>query len=217
MYKAVLFDFDGTLLDTHILILKGLNHVSMSSRGIPFSKEEHLQILGRPLNEQIKSICPGNVNYWTSSFQSWYRKNHNEHACPYDDIVETLHLLRSEGLRLGIVTNNSRKALQLGLDLLGIESLFEIIITRDDVHECKPSPEGILQALKSMHVHPESCVYVGDSSGDIHAARAAGVMPVLVGWTTLTLDQIHALSPIEFVQSPYEIPILINLLNTDIA
>ncbi len=217
MFKAVLFDFDGTLLDTHDLIIKGFNHISLATRGIPFEAHEHLGMLGKPLGEQLRLICHSDEHVLVEDFQSWYRENHNHHARPYEDIEDMLYLLKAEGYRLGIVTNNSRQGLQLGLDLLGLESLFDVIITRDDVSECKPSPKGIHKALDLLNIRPDDCMFIGDSIADILAARAAGVMPVLVGWTALTLEQIRLLAPAELIESPYEIPFLLNLLNTEIA
>lgn len=217
MFKAVLFDFDGTLLDTHGLIIAGFNHISLATRGIPFDVQEHLGMLGKPLGDQLRMICHSEEECYVEDFQKWYRENHDHHARPYEDVEEMLHLLRAEGYKLGIVTNNSRQGLQLGLDLLGLESLFDVIITRDDVSECKPSPEGIHKALDFLNIRPEDGMYIGDSTGDILAARAAGVIPVLVGWTSLTLEQIRILAPAELIESPYEIPFLLSLLNTEIA
>lgn len=217
MFKAILFDFDGTLLNTHDLIIKGLNRVSLKSRGIPFGTSEHNQILGKPLEEQMRILCPSNQVALTEEFQIWYRENHDHYAKPYEDIEDMLQMLQSEGYRLGIVTNNSRPGLQLGLDFLGLEHYFDILITRDDVPECKPSPLGIQKALAQLRMTPGECIYVGDSAGDILAAQAAGVMAVLVAWTAMTLEQVRVLSPDKIIESPYEIPFLLSLLNTEIA
>lgn len=217
MYKTILFDFDGTLLDTHDLIIKGLNRVSLQSRGIPFGAQEHSQVLGKPLEEQMRLLCPSDHEALTEEFQQWYLENHDHYAKPYDDIEDMLQMLRSEGYKLGIVTNNSRQGLQLGLDFLGLEHYFDILITRDDVAECKPSPLGIQAALTALRTSPAECMYVGDSAGDILAARAAGVTAVLVAWTSMALEQIWMLAPAEIIESPYEIPFLLNLLNTEIA
>lgn len=217
MMKAVLFDFDGTLIDTHSLNLQGLNHVSLESRGIPFDDCQFAEAIGKPLDSFIQSFCPNDSKRVTESFQNWYRKHHNHYARPYEDVEDMLFILKSEGYQIGIVTNNSRLGLMMGLDLLGLESFFDVIITRDDVTECKPSPEGILKALKELHLSADACMFVGDTEIDIQAARAANVMPVLVGWTTLTLEQTRVLAPAELIESPYEIPFLLNLLNAEIA
>lgn len=217
MLTTVLFDFDGTLIDTHNLIIEGFNYISMKYRGMPFGANEHLSMLGKPLDAQLRMICPTGANAYITDFQQWYRDHHDHHARPYDDVHDMLHLLKSEGYRLGIVTNNSRQGLQLGLDLLGLESLFDVIVTRDDVSECKPSPEGMYKALHRLNVRSAETMFVGDSAGDIIAARTAGVMPVLVGWTTLSLEQIHLLAPAELIESPYEIPFLLSLINAEIA
>lgn len=217
MYKAVLFDFDGTLINTHDLIIKGFNRVSINSSGVPFDIHEHIAMLGKPLEDQLRMLCPAGTAGVIEDFQDWYRENHDHHARPFEDVEEMLHLLKSEGYKLGIVTNNSWQGLQLGLDLLGLESLFDVIITKDDVSECKPSPEGILKALHVLNVSTENCMYIGDSINDILAARAADVMAVLVGWTALTHEQVRTLAPALLIESPYEIPFLLSLLNTEIA
>jgi len=178
MYKTVLFDFDGTLIDTHNLIIQGLNRISMKSRGIPFSEEDHASILGKTLDIQMQMLSPDNWEYHVSDFQNWYRLNHDFYANPYENIEDMLQMLRADGYQLGIVTNNSWEGLQMGLDFLEIHEYFDCIITREDVQESKPSPEGILKALSLLSTPPESCMFIGDSAGDILAARAAGVLPV---------------------------------------
>lgn len=216
-FTTVLFDFDGTLLDTHQLIVRGLDRVSRMSRGTPFSDEDHGRILGKPLDEQMRMLCPRDTDFYTTLFQRWYRQNHDRFAKAYPDIEEMLKLLRAEGYRTGIVTNNSRAGLQLGLDLLGYEHYFDVIVTRDDVAACKPSPEGILKALAQLGTQPHEAIYVGDSGGDMLAARAAGVLPVLVGWTALSLEEVRQLNPAEIIESAYEVPFLMNILNTESA
>lgn len=217
MYKAVLFDFDGTLLDTHKLIIAGLNLISLKNRGVGFDDQEHGRVLGKPLEEQIRMLCSLNVRENTAEFIRWYGENHDIYAKPYDDVDEMLLMLKAEGYKLGIVTNNSRQGMNPGLALLGLEDLFDVIVTRDDVKACKPSPEGIQKALGALGVVPDECIYVGDSAGDMAAARGAGVMPVLVAWTTMTLEQIRVAAPAELIESPYEIPFLLSLMNAETA
>lgn len=210
MIKTVLFDFDGTLINTHDLIIEGFNQLSLKYRGHAFSVEEHIKILGKPLDFQIRLICPFDFDNALVQFKKWYAMNHDLHARGYEDVEDTLKLLKEEGYKLGIVTNNSREGMQSGLNLLGLEHYFDVIITRDDVTACKPSPEGILKALDRLEMSVNECIYVGDSLADIHAARAAGVQPLLVGWTALTHEQIRSVSPIDLIESPYEIPLLIS-------
>lgn len=211
MIKAILFDFDGTLINTHDLIIEGFNQLSQKYRGRAFGADEHNKILGKPLEVQVRHLCPFDYEEALASFKSWYQANHDHHAKGYKDIEDTLQLMKDEGYRLGIVTNNSRIGMQSGLNLLGLEHYFEVIITRDDVSACKPSPEGIHKALESLKINSSEAFYVGDSLADIHAARAAGVHPLLVGWTSLTHEQIRSISPIDLIESPFDIPLMLSL------
>ncbi len=217
MKKAILFDFDGTLINTHDLIIEGFNQLSQKYRGTTFSAKDHVSILGKPLDQQIRHICPFHFDEAIESFKQWYAVNHDLHAKGYEEIEDVLLILKSDGYRLGIVTNNSQQGMSVGLKLLGFEKYFEVIITRDEVSECKPSPEGILKALSYLDVCPNECLYVGDSSADILAARAAGVTPILVGWTALSHEQIRALSPVDLIESPYEILLMLSLSNEKVS
>lgn len=217
MFKTVLFDFDGTLINTHDLIIEGFNHISRLYNGRAFDESDHIKMLGKPLEQQIRLICPFEVPEATEAFKAWYAKNHDAHACGYEAVEDVLKVLRSEGYQLGIVTNNSQQGMQSGLDLLGLEKYFDVIITRDDVSECKPSPEGIQKALHMLKTAPQDCIYVGDSMADIYAARSAGVLPVLVGWTALTHDQIRSLSPVDLIESPFEILLMMQIGNEKVG
>lgn len=202
MLRAVLFDFDGTLIDTHQLNILGLNRLSVAGRGRPFSAGELEAALGKPLSFYLQMIRPDLHDTLARVFRMWYVNHHDLYAAPYEGVQAMIARLRACGLKTGIVTNNSRQGLQMGLSLLGLENAFDITITRDDVDRCKPSPDGILLALKALSVSPEAALYVGDSLVDLEAASAAGVLSALVGWTTLTREQRQSHEPCLMLETP---------------
>lgn len=217
MYKTILFDFDGTLINTHDLIVKGLNEVSLLSRGIAFTHEEHDIIVGKPLETQLDYLTYGNGQRYIAPFQKWYRQNHDLYVRPYEEMEELLESLKYEGYKMGIVTNNSRQCLEMGLRYLGLNEFFETIVTRDDVKETKPHPQGIIKALKNLNSSPQETLFIGDSSADMMAAHYAGVAPVMVGWTTLSLEKRQQYHPMEVVETPWEIAYLLTLLKAESA
>lgn len=217
MYRAILFDFDGTIIDTHDLILRGMNHVSLQARGIPVSEHEYQSLLGSPLDMQMEMIAPYAKASFTEIFQRWYAVNHDLYAKPCDEMVHMLRLLKAEGYKMGVVTNNSRSCLEMGLRLLGLEDVFECVVTRDDVLDTKPSPEGIFKALRKLHAAPEEALFVGDSAADMMAAHNAEVLPIMVGWTTMSRTRAEELGPSEIIAHAYELLYLLTLLNTESA
>lgn len=204
MEKAIIFDFDGTLIDTNELIFRAFDYVAKKSGSSEFTWEDHSRILGKPLGTQLDIVCNDSSYEMLQDFRKWYAENHDLYAKPVKNVEFILSELRSEGYKIGLVTNNSREGLGLGLNLLKIEDMFDVIVTKDEVVTSKPSPEGIFKAMKHLNVEPHQCAYIGDSTGDILAARAAGIGNALVSWTTLTDEQIESLGSVSIIESPHQ-------------
>lgn len=213
MLRAVLFDFDGTLIDTHQLNILGLNRLSIAGRGRPFSAGELELALGQPLSYYLEMIRPDLQDTLAEVFKIWYVNHHDLYASAYEGVFHMVHQIRAKGLMTGIVTNNSPLGLHMGLSLLKLDNAFDVMITRDDVTACKPSPEGIKQALEALSVPPDSVLYVGDSLVDLEAASEAGVIAALVGWTTLSREQCFQYEPYLKIDAPDTLLNLIDELN----
>ena len=176
MNRGVLFDFDGTLIDTWRLYLESFR------RSLEPHFQRHLtdaEILDyQPIAERrlLREIVEHTsfTDYFTS-FLSHYRSLHETHCDGlYRGIRDLLDGLRTEGYKLGVVTGKSRDAWDVTFMHSKLEP-FDVVITDDDVTHPKPHPEGLVAALDAMDVEPSRAIYIGDSLLDCQAAHAAKI------------------------------------------
>lgn len=214
MKNTIIFDFDGTIINTNRLIEEGLSHFAITFRGKSLSSEEHQFLLGLPLEDQMKYLNPKQYVYMTEAFRIWYLKKHSSHASVFEGMDDVITFLHDENYKLGIVSNNSRETVEFGLKQLKMENLFEVIVTSEDVSEKKPSPEGLFKAMTLLGAAPEACLFIGDSANDILAGNRAGVESVLVGWSLMEPQQIEYLEPDYTIEKPSDLLSLIGIVDT---
>lgn len=217
MISTIIFDFDGTIIDTNFIIERGLNLFSKAYRGSRLSPKELEQLTGRPLYDQMAAIQPHRAQEMTDRFRIWYAQRHDALTQAFHGMDELFEDLRQFDFKLAIVTNNSREGVQMGLRHLGMNHLFQTIITCEDVLEKKPSPEGVQLALKQLNARPEEALFIGDSSGDLIASRRAGVANVLVGWSSIKREVLMAHQPDFVIEHPLELLEIISLVEAQIA
>jgi HAD superfamily hydrolase (TIGR01509 family) len=128
--------------------------------------------------------------------------------------VDALQKLRSQSMKLGLVTTNGRKGTQLTLSRCGLQDIFDAVVTRDDVDQVKPAPEPVLTTLEKLNVASSETVLVGDGTQDIVAARAAGVQAVAVPTGPFTVDRLLQAEPDYLLGSIDDLPTLIEKLNS---
>jgi len=173
---AILFDLDGTLIDTYRLYLESYRRALQPHLGYAPTDAEiaerrpssERQFLVDWLGAEGGAACHAEV-------RRWYAELHpslSEGA--YEGVREMLAALRSTGMPLGIVTGKGREAwsvTEAATDL----GAFAVIVTDDDVHAAKPDPAGLLAAAAALGIAPERCIYIGDTAGDMRAGRNAGM------------------------------------------
>ena len=181
-FPVVLFDLDGTLIDSTSMILASFQHATRTVLGRDIPPAEIFAVVGGPtLEAQMRSFSPERVDELVAVYRAHNTPLHQElELCA--GMGDALATLKAEGRKLGIVTSKRRKTAQLALDRLGIEHYFDTIVTSDDTATHKPSPEPVLLALERLGVEPGDAAYVGDSPYDVGSARAAGVFSVAVSW-----------------------------------
>ncbi|PKM56792.1 MAG: hypothetical protein CVU98_09400 [Firmicutes bacterium HGW-Firmicutes-3] len=217
MIATVIFDFDGTIINTNELIKEGLNMIAIKNRGCKLTLMEVEILTGKTLEAQMAYIDATQVDSHVAEFRRWYEQNHDEMARPFPGMVHLIRVLNELGYKIGIVTNNSRLALDMGLKLLSIDQWIDCSITRDDVIETKPSPEGILKALSILEMDTDQALFIGDTAHDILAAKAANVNSALVGWSQLSPEMREQISPDHIFGSAEEVLDIIIETNYDVA
>ena len=193
--NAVIFDFDGTIINTNELIKEGLNSFAERYRGYKLVTEEHRMLTGKTLEDQMAYINPHKWQLMSNHFKIWYAHNHNAKTCAFPGMIRLIKELHEKGIRMAIVSNNSTASLDMGLKHLGIETYFEYVLTRDDVEATKPSPEGIQKVMELMNLQNHEVIYIGDTAGDIYAAKNAEIINAIVGWSSIGAETIMMLQP----------------------
>ena len=181
-YSTVLFDLDGTLIDSGEIILSSFRHATNT-------------VLGRQIPDEVLAGSIGGSNIYdqmrafdaerADELVRVYRE-HNEPL--HDDLVTfegvegVLERLRLEGRRLGIVTAKRRRTVDLAFSILPLERYFDAVVTAELTERHKPDPEPVFAALERLGSKPEEAAFVGDSPFDMGAGKAAGVFSVAVSW-----------------------------------
>jgi haloacid dehalogenase superfamily, subfamily IA, variant 3 with third motif having DD or ED/haloacid dehalogenase superfamily, subfamily IA, variant 1 with third motif having Dx(3-4)D or Dx(3-4)E len=181
-FPVVLFDLDGTVVDSGAIILASMRHATREVLGRDFGDAELMQAVGGPgLEAQMEVFAPERVEELVRVYRAHNEPLHDELvACAgMEDVLVRLH---EQGHRLGVVTAKRRSTVELAFSRVPIAHLFETVVGGDETEKHKPDPEPLLLAAERMNARPEETAYVGDSPFDIRAAKAAGMHAIAVTW-----------------------------------
>ena len=186
MLKAVLFDLDGTLLNTLDDLAASVAHAMRAMNLPPRTKDEVRLFVGngaRVLCEKClgEGAAEAKVDELQALFQAHYREHLHDATAPYPGIMDMLAALRDRGVRRGVVSNKFSAASKAVCDLYFGE-LIEVVVGEEKGVRRKPAPDTLLTAMERLGVRPSECAMVGDSPQDILAAKAAGCLAVGVTW-----------------------------------
>ncbi|MCP2036437.1 phosphoglycolate phosphatase/pyrophosphatase PpaX [Planomicrobium sp. HSC-17F08] len=181
--KAILFDFDGTLANTLPVCDAAFQHVFEEFDGRELSSAEVRAMFGPSETGIIrKNLNHPDKDEAIEQYYAKYLERHDELVEPNQEIHDLLLQLKESGMKLGIVTGKARRSLDISLEALGWEGLFDAIITGDDAARPKPDPEGVLKTLAQLRITKNEAVFIGDSDADILAGIEAGVLTIGVQW-----------------------------------
>jgi pyrophosphatase PpaX len=182
-FPTVLFDLDGTLIDSGAMILSSFRHATQTvlGREIP----DDLLVAssgGATIQDQMRALAGEDL---VEELVRVYRE-HNEplhdELQAFDGVEALLERLSGEGRKLGVVTSKRRKTVDLAFRVLPIERYFDVVVASDEVERHKPDPEPVLLALERLGSRPEETAFVGDSPFDVGAGKAAGCFTIGVSW-----------------------------------
>jgi pyrophosphatase PpaX len=181
-FPVVLFDLDGTVIDSGAIILASMRHAAKEVLGEEPPDELLMAAVGGPgLEAQMQALAPDRVEELVTVYRAHNEPLHQQLACCVG-IDDLLVRLKDEGRRLGLVTAKRRATVALAFDVLPLAHLFETVVGGDETERHKPDPAPLLLAAERMGADPKDCAYVGDSPFDIRAAKAAGMFAVAVTW-----------------------------------
>ncbi|MGH7538020.1 MAG: HAD-IA family hydrolase [Gemmatimonadales bacterium] len=205
--STLLFDLDGTLIDSIELILRSYRHTMRAHRGMEPPDDVWMEGLGTPLWVQFRrwSDDASEIQAMVATYREYNLAHHDDLVRPYDGIVSEVRRLRDAGKSLGLVTSKMRGGALKGLRLAGIEDAFAVVIGADDVTHPKPHPEPVLLALQRLDRPAAEAVFIGDSRHDLECGRAAGVKTAAVLWGPFDRAHLEDLDPDYWLERPADI------------
>ncbi|MDR3295129.1 MAG: HAD-IA family hydrolase [Clostridiales Family XIII bacterium] len=181
--NTILFDFDGTIMDTNDLIIHSWQHTFRVLEGRERPVDEIVGTLGETLHHTLGRLLPEvPLEEAVAAYRGYHADNFRDAIKIYPGVKELLTRLKELGYALGIVTSRMSGTTKQGLEKYALDELFDVVVTCEDCTKHKPDPEPVRIALEKLGKKPEEALMVGDTLGDIKSARAAGAGSVLVDW-----------------------------------
>ncbi|MCA1031518.1 pyrophosphatase PpaX [Bacillus timonensis] len=193
--NTILFDLDGTLIDTNDLIITSFLHTLEKYYPNQYKREDVLQFIGPPLYDSFVALNKEKVEEMIQTYREHNLANHDLLVKEYEGVFETIKTLHEKGYKLGIVTTKMRNTVNMGLALTKLDQFFDVVVTLDDVKNAKPDPEPINLALKQLGSTPEDTIMVGDNHHDILAGKNAGTATAGVAWTIKGKEHLATFNP----------------------
>ena len=182
-FDAVLFDLDGTLLDSIDLILESYRHTLRAHGLPPRARADVLSGLGTTLEDQFARWGCEPVEAFIATYVEHNLRVHDDLVRPYPGVNAVVDALHATATPLAVVTSKRRRGADRGLRALRLSERFDTLVCGDEVEHPKPHPEPVLRALSALGVEPsERVAFVGDASHDVRSGNAAGVRTIAVTW-----------------------------------
>ena len=205
--RTVLFDLDGTLIDSIRLILDSYHH-TLAQHGIPArTDEEWLKGVGTPLTVQLAEWRDElrTIEAMIATYREYNLRHHDGMVTVYPGILNAVREIKAAGLQTGLVTSKNRQGALRGLTLVGMEALMDVLVCADEVTNPKPHPEPVERAVSLLGADPATTVYVGDSVHDMHSGRAAGVSTAAALWGPFGRAHLESATPDYWLETPRDL------------
>lgn len=207
--RTIVFDLDGTLINSLGLILASYRHTMDTHLGRRMADELWVRGMGTPLHVQMRSFAKdeAEAEAMVRTYEEHNLANHDALVEPYPGVRDAVRDLGARGLTLAVATSKRTKATHMGLRRCGFEEeWFASIVTADDVDRPKPHPEPVLLALaRAGEIDPSRAIYVGDSVHDMRSGRAAGVVTAAVLWGPNSRETLAVTKPDRWLQEPADL------------
>jgi pyrophosphatase PpaX len=210
--QTVLFDLDGTLIDSIRLILDSYHH-TLAAHGIPPRPDEDwLRGVGTPLNVQFAEWRDdlGKLEAMVATYREYNLAHHDRMVTVYPGVVAAVGSIRAAGRRTGLVTSKNRQGALRGLTLVRLEAMMDVLVCADEVTNPKPHPEPVEKAVALLGADPATTVYVGDSIHDMVSGRAAGVRTAAALWGPFGREHLELATPDYWLETPADLLTLLD-------
>lgn len=216
---AVLFDLDGTLIDSIGLLLASVRHAFEGFNGRAPTEEEWVAGIGTPLGKQLQAFCETDdqLEAVTTRYRTFQRAAHDRLTTAFPATLEVLGTLAAAGHPMGIVTSKSNEMMTRALELTGIAPYMSSTIGCDSCTLHKPDPFPVSMALGELGYHAEEAVFIGDSPHDINSGNAAGVISIAALWGPFTPAQLDIAKPVHYLDNIAGLPALVERIQNRAA
>ncbi|MGO4888843.1 pyrophosphatase PpaX [Anaerobacillus sp. MEB173] len=192
---TILFDLDGTLINTNELIIASFLHTLNHYYPNHYQREDVLQFIGPSLIDSFSKLNPEKAEEMIQMYRHFNHEKHDELVEEYEGVYEGIKRLHEEGFKLAIVTTKIRETAEMGLKLTGLDQFFDVLVGMDDVEKVKPDPEPLNKAMAALQSSPETTLMVGDNSHDILGGKNAGTKTAGVAWAIKGREYLESYSP----------------------
>src|SRR6476660_2632245 len=215
---AVLFDLDGTLVDSIALLLASMRHTFHGMQRQQ-SDAESIEGLGPPLPKQLTPYVESDEDRerLLNRYRTFQMENHDRLMARYEGVIDTLALLYQRGHPMGIVTSKGNAMMERGLKFIVADDYIEVAIGYDSVHIHKPDPYPVRAALEKLEYDNHEAVFVGDSPHDIKSGNAAGVITIAALWGPFTKSALEPHQPSYFLDDIKQLPPLLDRIAAQTA
>ncbi|GIP60909.1 pyrophosphatase PpaX [Paenibacillus woosongensis] len=192
---TVLFDLDGTIVDTNELIIASFQHV-LDKHKQPRTREQIIPYMGMTLEQQFQAFSGWeDVAELVTDYRSFNTMHHDTMVKGFPHVGEVVSTLKEKGMKLGIVTTKIRPSTMRVLEMFDLLKYMDTIVTVQDVTHPKPHPEPVLTAIQQLNADPKRTLMVGDSPADIKSAQAAGALSAAVAWSLKGAEELKKYNP----------------------
>ena len=205
---TLLFDLDGTLIDSIELILGAKRHAFIGFAGHSPTDEEWRAGIGIPLETALRQFAPdeAEVERLFGRYREYQLEHHDQLVRTYEGIIEVVRACAESAHPMALVTSKSDWMAEKALVLVGLHELIPVIVGCDSCVNHKPHPEPVERALALLGSKADNALFVGDSPHDVQSGRAAGVYTVGVSWGAFTRDEMVASGADVVIDRPSELP-----------
>ncbi|TYR80090.1 pyrophosphatase PpaX [Priestia megaterium] len=193
--NTVLFDLDGTLIDTNELIISSFTHTLNHYYPNQYTRQDILAFMGPPLYDTFAKMDQTKVQEMIDMYRTHNLSHHDSLVKEFEGVFETVKWLYDQKYKLAIVTTKQLNTVMMGLRLTKLDQFFDVIVSIEDVEHAKPHPEPIEKALSLLNAKPEETLMVGDNHHDIVAGQNARTKTAGVAWSAKGREHIASYSP----------------------
>ncbi|OLN23992.1 pyrophosphatase PpaX [Domibacillus antri] len=202
---TLLFDLDGTLINTNELIVESFLHTLNHFCPGQYKREDVYPFMGPPLIDTFEAIDKERAMEMVAHYRKFNLEQHDALVTEFQGVYETVRTLHENNYKMAIVSTKLHNSVVKGLKLTKLDAFFDVIIALDDVENAKPHPEPLQKALAALGSKPEEAMMIGDNYHDIEGGQNAGTMTAGVAWSIKGRDFLNEYNPDFMLESMTEL------------